>query len=526
MEYQALYRQFRPEVFSDVIGQEHIVRAITNQIESGKVAHAYLFCGTRGTGKTTTARILSRAVNCTNRNGANPCNECEACKSVLNQSAVDVVEIDAASNTSVDNIRDIRDEIIYPPVMLKYKVYIIDEVHMLSTGAFNALLKTLEEPPEHVIFILATTEYHKIPATILSRCQRFDFKRISSQEIKERLLYVANEEKTTIEENALDIIAYAADGSMRDGLSILDKCISFGNDTVTGEMVTKILGIVDDTTLFDISKSIADKDVAQLLKLTENTIKEGRDPVLLTVYLIEHFRCLLIASYVQDAQTLLQVSAEKAEKYKEYAKSFSEASLIDIVKKLSNLYKTQKECPNPKVILEIGLISIAKAGELSTVKTVYKPVETRAPVVKPEIEIKEEPKVIEEKPQPKVENNTINESGTITDKWSDILLTISKDGGTMLSAALNLALPYVSDDKLNVVFKKNAEATMKLINSASNITLIEKAVYEETGKKVKVKFMTDDGISNESITRKEEKSSEQKIEKLAEKFPDIVTIEE
>ena len=175
MEYQALYRQFRPETFDDVVGQEHIVTALSNQVESGKVSHAYLFCGTRGTGKTTTARILSRAVNCTDRNGANPCNKCEACRSILDGSAIDVVEIDAASNTSVDNIREIRDEIAYPPVTLNYKVYIIDEVHMLSAGAFNALLKTLEEPPEHVIFILATTEYLKVPATILSRCQRYDF---------------------------------------------------------------------------------------------------------------------------------------------------------------------------------------------------------------------------------------------------------------------------------------------------------------------------------------------------------------
>ena len=363
MEYQALYRQFRPEVFDDMVGQEHIVQALKNQIESGQVSHAYLFCGTRGTGKTSTARILSRAVNCENPKDANPCNECESCKSIMSGIAMDVIEIDAASNTSVENIRDIRDEVMYPPTMLKYKVYIIDEVHMLSSGAFNALLKTLEEPPEHVIFILATTEYHKVPATILSRCQRFDFKRIASSDIRARLKYVCDEKNVTVDDEALNVISYAADGSMRDSLAILDKCVSFSKGNITGEIVTKILGIADDNTLFEIADAISVNDLGTCLEKIEETIREGRDPILLTTYLIEHYRCLLIASLVNNPEEVLQMAKERAARFVEQAKKLSPENITDIIKKLSSLYKIQKESPNPKVMLEAGIVTLAMLSQ-------------------------------------------------------------------------------------------------------------------------------------------------------------------
>ncbi|MBQ7039229.1 MAG: DNA polymerase III subunit gamma/tau, partial [Clostridia bacterium] len=275
MDHQALYRQFRPETFSDLVGQDAIVTALKNQIINNKTAHAYLFCGTRGTGKTTTARILSRAVNCKNPQNGEPCNECEACRNIMENTAIDVVEIDAASNTSVDNVRQIREEVVYPPMSLKKKVYIIDEVHMLSGGAFNALLKTLEEPPEYAMFILATTEYHKVPATILSRCQRFDFKRISGATITQRLKYVCNESGAEFDDDAIAAVAYAADGSMRDGLSILEKCLSFSSDKLTAESVARVLGTVDNKDLFALSTAIAEKDAATAVAVCEKTIAEG-----------------------------------------------------------------------------------------------------------------------------------------------------------------------------------------------------------------------------------------------------------
>jgi len=233
MAYQALYRKWSPLTFDDVIGQSHITQTLVNEIVHNRIAHAYLFCGTRGTGKTSTAKIFSRAINCLNNHNGNPCNECEICKGILDGSNMDVVEIDAASNNGVDNIREIRDEVAYAPSKSKYKVYIIDEVHMLSSGAFNALLKTLEEPPSHVIFILATTESHKIPATILSRCQRFDFKRISTDDVVNRLKQIIQKDHINIDDKGLRLIARVSDGSMRDALSILDQCIAFGEQTIT-----------------------------------------------------------------------------------------------------------------------------------------------------------------------------------------------------------------------------------------------------------------------------------------------------
>ncbi len=535
MEYQALYRKFRPEEFSDVVGQDHIVRSLSNQIENGKVAHAYLFCGTRGTGKTTTARILSRAVNCTNRKGANPCNECAACKSILNQSAVDVIEIDAASNNSVENIRNVIDEVVYPPVMLNHKVYIIDEVHMLSTNAFNALLKTLEEPPEHVIFILATTEYHKIPATIMSRCQRFDFRRISSNEIKDRLEFVCEQSGVNVDEEALNTVAYAADGSLRDGLSILDKCISFGHDTVTGEIATKVLGIVDDTTLFEMSRAISKQDIPTIIELSEKAIREGRDPILLTVYFIEHFRCLMIASYVSSPEDVLQISSDRASKFKEYSKDFTPGEIVNIVRSLTDLYKMQKEAPNPKVILEVGLVTLAnsynkQASQIPVMPNVeYSRQVTPVATVKPEPAYVQ-PKTVEEPVEKKIETVDVSvvspQTTGVISAWSEVVNLIAREGNVLLSSAISYANPYENGDKLNIVFKKSMEVNKKLVDKSENCAIIEKAIYECTGKNIKVAFKLEEEASDFKQSPVKQVSVQEKIEQLAEKFPDIVKIEE
>ena len=278
MSYTALYRKWRPNTFEDVKGQDHIVRTLTNQIETDRVGHAYLFCGTRGTGKTTVAKILARAVNCEHPVNGSPCGECEVCKAIANGSSLNVIEIDAASNNGVDNIRQIREEVSYRPTEGRYKVYIIDEVHMLSIGAFNALLKTLEEPPEYVIFILATTESHKIPVTIMSRCQRYDFKRISVEVITDRLKELTAAEHVDVEERALEYIAKMADGAMRDALSLLDQCVAFyTNGTLRYEDVLEVLGAVDTEVFSDMLRMIINGDITGVIKELDELILAGRD---------------------------------------------------------------------------------------------------------------------------------------------------------------------------------------------------------------------------------------------------------
>ena len=277
MAYTALYRKFRPTTFADVVGQEHITRTLRNQIIADRVGHAYLFNGGRGTGKTSSAKILARAINCLNPKDGEPCNECEICRGALNGSLTDIVEMDAASNNSVEDIRSIREEVNFLPTKAKYRVYIIDEVHMLSPGAFNALLKTLEEPPEHVKFILATTEPQKLPATILSRCQRFDFKRISNEDIIKRLKVVCNESNIEITDSALNIIAVLSEGAMRDALSILERCIQDGENKIDEDKIKDLVGIPKIAFVNSITEAIIDYDIDKALKSMDDILNEGKD---------------------------------------------------------------------------------------------------------------------------------------------------------------------------------------------------------------------------------------------------------
>ena len=294
MSYTALYRKFRHLTFSEMVGQEHITRTLKNQIIAGRVGHAYLFNGGRGTGKTSGAKILARAINCLNPKNGEPCNECEICRGAIAGTLTDIVEMDAASNNSVEDIRQIRDEVNFLPTLAKYRVYIIDEVHMLSTGAFNALLKTLEEPPAHVKFILATTEPQKLPATILSRCQRFDFKRISNEDIKKRLKYVCDESKIEISENALKIIAVLAQGAMRDALSILERCIQDGINKIDEDMVRDLVGIPKLTYVNKIVNSIIDYNAEESLKVIDEILEEGKDLNNLLWEIIKYVKDILI----------------------------------------------------------------------------------------------------------------------------------------------------------------------------------------------------------------------------------------
>ena len=323
MAYQALYRQWRPVDFSSMVAQEAIVATLRNQITTGRIAHAYLFCGSRGTGKTSTAKIMSRAINCEKPQNGDPCGECESCRRLLADESLDVMEIDAASNNGVDEIRDLRETVKYPPQQGKYKVYIIDEVHMLSASAFNALLKTLEEPPAHVVFILATTEPQKLPATILSRCQRFDFGRIPAGQIAGRLRQAAEGAGASATDSALNMIARAAEGGMRDALSILDMCLGYRND-VDEELVRNVLGTSDKGFLFRFADALEAQDAAMLMSMIDELMRGGREPMVFAKDVSQHLRALLMAKCCgEDLAALLDLTQEDAAEYAEQAEAFT-----------------------------------------------------------------------------------------------------------------------------------------------------------------------------------------------------------
>ena len=357
MSYTALYRKFRPKTFEDVKGQEAIVTTLQNQIDADRIGHAYLFCGTRGTGKTTVAKIFAKAVNCLNPVDGSPCGECAMCKAIEEGKVMNVVEIDAASNNGVDNIREIREEVSYRPTEGKYKVYIIDEVHMLSAGAFNALLKTLEEPPEYVIFILATTELHKIPITILSRCQQYHFKRIGIDVISDRLTELMNIEGVDVEERAIRYIAKAADGSMRDALSLIDQCIAFYiGKKLTYDNVLEVLGTVDTEVFSRLLRSIIDMDTSKVLEIVEELTMTGRELSQITADFIWYLRNMLLAKTSDNIEDVLDVSTENLRQLQEESKMIDTDTLLRYIKTFSELSGNMKFASQKRVLLEVALI--------------------------------------------------------------------------------------------------------------------------------------------------------------------------
>lgn len=359
MAYTALYRKWRPKDFSDVVGQDHIVKTLTNQIMASRVTHAYLFCGTRGTGKTSTAKIFAQAINCENPVNGNPCHVCASCKDIEESNSMNIIEIDAASNNGVDNIREIREEVKYTPTVGHYKVYIIDEVHMLSTGAFNALLKTLEEPPEHVIFILATTEPHKILATILSRCQRYDFKRITIATISGALRAYMAEEGIPIEEKAINYIAKVGNGSMRDALSILDQCIAFYlGEEVTLEKVLDVLGAVDHDVFAELTDSLLRKDAKACMAIVERITIQGRDILQFILDTVAHLRNLLVVRSVKDPQEILDMTEDQIALLKEQSTRFNDEIILYYIKQLSELENKIKYMSGERILLEVALLKL------------------------------------------------------------------------------------------------------------------------------------------------------------------------
>ena len=355
MSYTALYRKFRPTKFSEIVGQEHITRTLKNQIIANRVGHAYLLTGGRGTGKTSAAKILARAINCLNPKDGEPCNECEICKAALQGSLTDIVEMDAASNNSVEDIRSIREEVNFLPTVAKYRVYIIDEVHMLSVGAFNALLKTLEEPPAHVKFILATTEPQKLPATILSRCQRFDYKKIPPEDIKSRLEFICKESNISITDEALNTISILAEGAMRDGLSILERCVQEGEDIIDDDKVKELVGIPKVEYINKIINSVIDCNVDETLKNIDTVISDGKDLNNLIWEIIKYVKDILV---YKSSGNLSLYNENELEKIKELSEKVTKERLLNIIYSLSELANDLKMTTQKTIMLEVGIMKL------------------------------------------------------------------------------------------------------------------------------------------------------------------------
>ena len=544
MSYTALYRKWRPLVFEDVVEQQHIVKTIKNTVKSERVGHAYLFCGTRGTGKTTMAKIFARAINCLNPKDGDPCNECEICRGILEDTILDVVEIDAASNNSVDNIREIRDEVVYAPSQARYKVYIIDEVHMLSSGAFNALLKTLEEPPQHVVFILATTDPHKLPATILSRCQRFDFKKITPQSIAGRVQYIAGESGISLEPDAAMLIARLADGAMRDALSILDQCVAVGNKDISHQDVLDIIGIVSDDFIADMVDDIQNADTEELVRDVERLSSNGRDILRFASDLVLYYRNLLICKLSSQPESILDVSRDFVERMKQQAERYEKSRIIAIIRELSSFEAQLKYALNQRVFLEVMLISIssgsygqsndndvlrdridtlehmiqsgaAAAGLAQAASQVQTPVKTQ-----PEAHTSEfspAPSIVQhvqaastQDSAVKRENKKKIDSIEQLEEWPAVMQELRKSGRMMLATYLAQTKAVAADESVVMIVFPNEVTTLKNnISKPEYIQVIENILSTKLSRAVRVKLVDEEMLmgmesnSNKGKTQEE-----------------------
>lgn len=379
--YRVLYRKWRPQTFDDVSGQEHITTTLKNEVVAGRLNHAYLFTGSRGTGKTTCAKILAKAVNCLDIHNGNPCGECEVCRGIDDGSILDVVEMDAASNRNIDDIRQIIDEVQFKPAKCKYRVYIIDEVHMLTTQAFNALLKTLEEPPEHVIFILATTEVHKLPQTILSRCQKFEFHRIPPRAIADRLLFVAQQEDVTLSDSAAMLIASVADGALRDGLSLLDRCIAISSD-IDEEVVRNAAGLARKTYLYELAACVINKNTAKSLEIIDRLYGESKDMARLCDELIAHFRALMLIKSVRNPRDILVMSEDEFEEAQTQSDYLSLADIVYYMDVLSRAYQRMGKGTGDRTELEMAMVKLASSELDGTTEALFQRISALEKAVK------------------------------------------------------------------------------------------------------------------------------------------------
>ena len=523
--HKALYRVYRPKTFGDVVGQEHIVKTLKNQIKNNNIGHAYLFSGTRGTGKTSTAKIFARAVNCLNPINEEPCNECEICIDTLNDNIMDIVEIDAASNNSVDDIRELRESVKYTPSKAKYKVYIIDEVHMLSQGAFNALLKTLQEPPSYVIFILATTEPHKIPATILSRCQRFDFKRVSSKDIASRMSYICKKENIEAEEKALSLIARNSQGALRDALSILDQCISFGNEKIEYNDVIELLGTVNIDELFELSQSIIDENTKKSLEILNEFIIWGKDIRNLINDLIDHFRNLMVCKVSKDLDEIISLPEESIERLKEQSQNVNINDLIRILNILSETQDSMKSSSNTRILAEVTIMKIAqpmfdesKEALIKRIENLEEKIESgNIKVSTVQIEqskdvksqIIEDNKVEENKEDVAYEEVKSEDVRLVESSWKKITQKIKDDRKLSVAALLKEVNTFnVKDNILYLIFNDNFSFARSRLNSKETIEYIESIIREVLNRSFNIQIYLKSEVASLNLSETINKADE------------------
>lgn len=533
--YIALYRKWRPKRFDDICGQEHITTTLKNQIKGNRISHAYLFCGTRGTGKTSTAKLLAKAVNCFDIKDGNPCDNCESCKGINEGNSIDVFEIDAASNRGIDNIRDLREAVKFTPAIGKYKVYIIDEVHMLTNEAFNALLKTLEEPPAYVIFILATTEPHKLPATVLSRCQRFDFKRISQDSMLKRLIYICEQEGINADDEALRLIVRNSDGAMRDAISIMDQCGVYGNKNITIEDVLMVLGIVNDEYLFDMAEAVLAEDVSRTMCILKEIYDEGKDISQFSKDLLMHYRNLLMAKLVDKPEEVIDLSKGTIAAIKEQSNRYSRENILRCINILSSHTAEMKWSSQPKMLLEVALIKMCRLEkDISTEGLIARIAKLENTLANGEISItaalpakkeKKETKKVPEKQQdakepekkevPKV-NEEKPKDTKILDSWNGFIDEIKKRKKMKLRTYLALCKPVLMDgDKVMLCFARQDSFSKEAMESHETKKEIEDIACEYFGAPINIKPVFEDEIQKSDDIENETPSEEIDVVKKA-----------
>lgn len=513
MEYQVTARKWRPQKFEDVVGQEHITATLKNALKSNRIAHAYIFTGPRGVGKTTTARILAKALNCENSKDFEPCNECEMCRAINESQTMDIIEIDGASNRGIDEIRTLRESVKYAPTRGKYKVYIIDEVHMLTRESFNAFLKTLEEPPPHTIFIFATTDIHKVPLTIISRCQRFDFRRIQLNTIKTTLSNIAKQEKISIDDKTLTLISKKADGALRDAQSLFDQVISFCGDNINAETVSKMLNLIDEDLFFNISDAVLEKNYNIVFETTERIFQNGWDFIDFTDGLIEHFRNIMTVIITEKTE-LIETADVFKKRYINYIQTFSKGDLLRILNYLNRLQQELRYSNNQKLKIEIALTNLVGLEKSATLSEILSQIESqnfpqkKSDSVESRIEKQElknkssinnqsktndtevelnskaEPFIL-----PAVESNTGEQTdlnlGSLTDKWQEFVNIVCSEKSLLLSPLFRKIKPS-NFDGVNLYFKpedENTESSLLL-----HIDYLTKKSKEIFGKKINFKF--------------------------------------
>ena len=500
MSYTALYRKFRPLTFEEMVGQEHITRTLKNQIIAGRVGHAYLFNGGRGTGKTSAAKILARAVNCLRPIDGEPCNECEICRAALSGSLTDIVEMDAASNNSVEDIRLIREEVNFLPTLAKYRVYIIDEVHMLSTGAFNALLKTLEEPPAHVKFILATTEPQKLPATILSRCQRFDFKKISNENVVKRLKFVASESNIEITKEALNLIAILSEGAMRDALSILERCLQDGDINIDEDRIKDLVGIPKLTYIHEIVKSFLEYNVEGAIKAVDLVLNQGKDLSNLLWEIIKYVKDILVYKATKKLEIYSKNEIEDIDKLSQIV---TKERLLYIIIELSKLDNDMKWSSQKSILFQVEIIKLCSEEIIESTKEAPKKTITEQSTYS-EKKVNEINK--QEKEQDKKKEDLTQAISKFNEAkgWKNILNELRKNGKIMLYSNLLKAKPIeINDMTIGISFPEGLNAFGKSIfEKQENITELSKTISMEYGKDMKVRIIE----SVDVLPKKEEKS--------------------